>query len=94
MSFPGCGAVVGRFRVAADGEHIGTITCTRTRATYTLAQDVPQHPPAAGSKACTRRKSRRPIVIAERRAERRYAADSKTRDRKQRKVQRRTDAAA
>jgi hypothetical protein len=96
MSYcPGCNVAIGRFRVTADtGEHIGTITCRRTGASYTPQQDIPQHPPPAGSKACKRRKSRRPIVIAERRAARRYAADAKTQDRKARKVQRRAEAAA
>ena len=94
MNCPGCGSAIGRFAVSADtGEHLGTLCCRVTGVSYTLAQDIPKRPPAAGSKANKRRKSRRPIVIAQRRAERRDAADSKTSARKQRKVQRLAEAA-
>jgi hypothetical protein len=88
---PGCNAVIGRFRAATDtGELTETIRCRRNGREYALHQDIPQHPPAPGSKANKRRKSRRPIVIAQRRD----AADSNTKSRKIRKVQRRTEAAA
>jgi hypothetical protein len=96
MQCPGCGFVVGRFRAVADGDdaHVGAITCRRTGVSYNhLQQDIPKRPPMAGSKPCKRRKSRRPTVIAERLAERRDAADSKTKSRKQRKVQRLAEAA-
>ena len=84
MVCPGCGSVVGFFRAAADtGEFTETIRCRRNGASYTLRQGVRQAP-AVGKKTDKRRKSRRPIVIARRRAELRAAADSNTKTRKAR----------
>jgi hypothetical protein len=83
-SCPGCGVRLGRFATYADqGEHDQTLVCSRKGVKHTLSQDIPKRPPLAGSKANKRRKSRRPIVIAERRAERlRVAAAKDHKDRR------------
>jgi hypothetical protein len=87
MNCPGCHAVIGRFRTVADGgEHVDSITCRHTGVTYVLPQSIPQRstPTAKSSK---RRKSKRPSVIAQRRAEA-AARDATMSKSKQRKAQR------
>jgi hypothetical protein len=96
LKCPGCGRALGRFAATADtGELVDRVACHRTGATYVLQLSTPR-PPATGSKANKRRKSRRPIVVAQRRAEAaaRDATMSKSQQRRAQRQRRLAEALA
>jgi hypothetical protein len=96
MNCPGCGATIGRFRAAGEaGERVGGVTCVHDGMEYELQQVISQ-PAASAPKANKRRKSRRPSIIAQRRADAaaRRATTSKGKQRKANRQRRIAEALA